>query len=40
MMIQCLRFDECWPAIMKDTNGVVIVYNPDVRTHERDLDMW
>ncbi|XP_038059241.1 intraflagellar transport protein 22 homolog [Patiria miniata] len=34
------KFDECWPAIMKDANGVVIVYNPDVPTHERELDMW
>ncbi|XP_071502007.1 intraflagellar transport protein 22 homolog [Diadema antillarum] len=34
------KFDECWPAFMKDVSGVVIVYNPDQANHERELDTW
>ncbi|KAJ8043072.1 Intraflagellar transport protein 22-like [Holothuria leucospilota] len=34
------KFDECWPAIAKDTQGVVIVYNPDKLDHERELETW
>ncbi|XP_063969698.1 intraflagellar transport protein 22 homolog [Lytechinus pictus] len=34
------KFDECWPAFMKDASGVVIVYNPDQASHERELDTW
>ena len=26
--------EACWPAIMKDANGVIIMYNPDNREHE------
>eukprot|EP00002_Diphylleia_rotans_P034198 TRINITY_DN732_c0_g1_i2.p2 TRINITY_DN732_c0_g1~~TRINITY_DN732_c0_g1_i2.p2 ORF type:complete len:137 (-),score=25.70 TRINITY_DN732_c0_g1_i2:386-796(-) len=34
------RFESCWPAIVKDVNGVVIVFNPDNPDDERQLDIW
>ncbi|KAK3736340.1 hypothetical protein QZH41_020790 [Actinostola sp. cb2023] len=34
------RFSTCWPALQKDTNGVVIVYNPDEPNHDRELETW
>ncbi|KAL0485535.1 intraflagellar transport protein ift22 [Acrasis kona] len=33
-------FQQCWPAIIKDTHGVLIVYNPDSRNAEKELDFW
>ncbi|XP_002736022.1 intraflagellar transport protein 22 homolog [Saccoglossus kowalevskii] len=34
------KFETCWPAFMKDTNGVVMVYNPDQSNHDKQLEMW
>ncbi|XP_031559971.1 intraflagellar transport protein 22 homolog isoform X2 [Actinia tenebrosa] len=34
------RFSTCWPAIQKDANGVVIVYNPDQPNHDKELETW
>lgn len=34
------RFESCWPALMKDSNGVVIVFNPDVPNHLKEIEMW
>jgi len=34
------RFESCWPAIMKDSNGVVIVFNPDVPSHLKEIETW
>lgn len=34
------RFEPCWAALMKDTNGVILVYNPDEANHDKELDMW
>lgn len=37
----CLdRFESCWPALMKDSNGVVVVFNPDVPSHLKELETW
>ena len=37
----CLdRFESCWPALMKDSNGVVIVFNPDVPSHLKEMETW
>ena len=30
----------CWPAIMRDADGVVLVYNPDNRAHEKEIEIW
>lgn len=34
------KFETCWPAIMKDCNGVVIVFNPDVPSHLKEIETW
>lgn len=34
------KFESCWPALMKDSNGVVIVFNPDVPNHLKEIEMW
>lgn len=34
------RFESCWPALMKDSNGVVIVFNPDVPSHLKEMETW
>uniref|UniRef100_A0A8C1TGR9 Intraflagellar transport 22 homolog (Chlamydomonas) n=1 Tax=Cyprinus carpio TaxID=7962 RepID=A0A8C1TGR9_CYPCA len=34
------RFESCWPALMKDASGVVIVFNPDVPSHLKEVETW
>ncbi len=34
------RYEACWPAIMKNTNGVIIVYNPDNRQQDQEVGLW
>lgn len=34
------RFESCWPALMKDSNGVVIIFNPDVPSHLKEIETW
>ncbi|XP_033126788.1 intraflagellar transport protein 22 homolog [Anneissia japonica] len=34
------KFDECWPSIMTNVNGVLLVYNHDQPNHATDLEMW
>ncbi|XP_051981863.1 intraflagellar transport protein 22 homolog [Xyrauchen texanus] len=34
------KFESCWPALMKDSNGVVIVFNPDVPSHLKEIETW
>ncbi|KAK3084228.1 hypothetical protein FSP39_010300 [Pinctada imbricata] len=34
------KFEQCWPAIAKDTNGVIFVFNPDQANHDKDLENW
>lgn len=34
------RFENCWPAFRKDTTGVVMVFNPDVPQHIKELEKW
>lgn len=33
-------YEACWPAIMKDVRGVILVYNPDVPSHEPEVGIW
>ena len=35
-----LRFSTCWAAFQKDTNGVLIIYNPDQSSHDKELETW
>ncbi|XP_078535481.1 intraflagellar transport protein 22 homolog isoform X4 [Lissotriton helveticus] len=37
---QGVRFESCWPAMMKDSHGVVIVFNPDLPSHLKELEVW
>ena len=39
-LISFCRFSTCWPAFQKETNGVVIVYNPDQANHDKELETW
>nr|XP_056721420.1 intraflagellar transport protein 22 homolog [Euleptes europaea] len=34
------KFETCWPALMKDSHGVVIVFNPDLPSHLKEIEMW
>ncbi|XP_065106248.1 intraflagellar transport protein 22 homolog [Paramisgurnus dabryanus] len=34
------KFESCWPALMKDSNGVLIVFNPDVPSHLKEIETW
>uniref|UniRef100_A0A8C0YUX8 Intraflagellar transport protein 22 homolog n=1 Tax=Canis lupus familiaris TaxID=9615 RepID=A0A8C0YUX8_CANLF len=34
------KFESCWPALMKDSHGVVIVFNADIPSHLKEIEMW
>lgn len=34
------KFESCWPAVIKDCNGVVIIFNPDVPSHLKEIETW
>ncbi|XP_005988632.1 intraflagellar transport protein 22 homolog [Latimeria chalumnae] len=34
------KYETCWPAMMKDSNGVIIVFNPDLPSHLKELEAW
>lgn len=34
------KFESCWPALMKDACGVVIIFNPDVPSHLKEIETW
>ncbi|XP_024250577.1 intraflagellar transport protein 22 homolog isoform X1 [Oncorhynchus tshawytscha] len=34
------KFESCWPALMKDSNGVVIVFNPAMPHHLTEVETW
>ncbi|KAF5896660.1 intraflagellar transport protein 22 [Clarias magur] len=34
------KFEACWPAFLKDSNGVVIVFNPDIPSHLKEIETW
>ncbi|XP_068605223.1 intraflagellar transport protein 22 homolog [Brachionichthys hirsutus] len=35
-----MKFESCWPMLMKDSNGVVIIFNPEVPSHFREIETW
>ncbi|XP_060769168.1 intraflagellar transport protein 22 homolog isoform X2 [Neoarius graeffei] len=37
---QGVRFEACWSAILKDSSGVVVVFNPDVPSHLTEAETW
>eukprot|EP01013_Petalomonas_cantuscygni_P024274 TRINITY_DN45872_c0_g1_i1.p2 TRINITY_DN45872_c0_g1~~TRINITY_DN45872_c0_g1_i1.p2 ORF type:complete len:224 (+),score=39.72 TRINITY_DN45872_c0_g1_i1:182-853(+) len=34
------RYRACWPAIQKDVDGLLFVLNPDIRTHDKEVEVW
>lgn len=34
------KFESCWPALTKDCSGVVIIFNPDVPSHLKEIETW
>ncbi|XP_053413406.1 intraflagellar transport protein 22 homolog isoform X2 [Nycticebus coucang] len=34
------KFESCWPALMKDAHGVVIIFNADIPSHRKEIEMW
>jgi len=34
------KFESCWPALMKDAHGVVIIFNADLPSHLKEIEMW
>ncbi|XP_042353861.1 intraflagellar transport protein 22 homolog [Plectropomus leopardus] len=34
------KLELCWPALMKDSSGVVIIFNPDVPSHLKEIETW
>ncbi|OCT94238.1 hypothetical protein XELAEV_18011906mg [Xenopus laevis] len=34
------KFESCWPAIMKYSHGVIIVFNADIPSHLKEIEMW
>ncbi|XP_054452082.1 intraflagellar transport protein 22 homolog [Anoplopoma fimbria] len=34
------KFESCWPAMIKDSSGVVIIFNPDVPSHLKEIETW
>ncbi|XP_043909972.1 intraflagellar transport protein 22 homolog isoform X2 [Protopterus annectens] len=37
---QGVRFETCWPALMKESNGIIIVFNPDLPRHLKEIEVW
>ena len=34
------KYENCWPAILRDAHGVIMVYDPTVKTQEQDIELW
>lgn len=34
------KYETCWKAIMADTDGVVLVYNPDAPSQDQQINDW
>ncbi|XP_050764875.1 intraflagellar transport protein 22 homolog isoform X3 [Gymnogyps californianus] len=37
---QGVRFETCWPALMKDSHGVIIIFNPELPSHLKEIETW
>jgi Rab-like protein 5 len=33
-------YEACWPAVGKDADGVILVFNPDIEGQEQELVGW
>jgi len=34
------RYENCWTAILRESHGVVMVYDPTIKEQEKDIEMW
>ena len=34
------QYESCWPAILRDATGVVLVYDPTIKEQEKDIELW
>ena len=34
------QYENCWPAILRDAVGVVLVYDPTIKEQEKDIELW
>ena len=34
------KFQNCWPAIWNEADGIIFVMNPEVRNQEKELEFW
>eukprot|EP01001_Neometanema_parovale_P010327 NODE_6562_length_837_cov_90.675070_g6326_i0.p1 GENE.NODE_6562_length_837_cov_90.675070_g6326_i0~~NODE_6562_length_837_cov_90.675070_g6326_i0.p1 ORF type:complete len:203 (-),score=42.58 NODE_6562_length_837_cov_90.675070_g6326_i0:170-778(-) len=34
------RYQSCWLALMKESHGIIFVYNPDSKQHEKEIENW
>mmetsp|Transcript_13193 Transcript_13193/g.28084 ORF Transcript_13193/g.28084 Transcript_13193/m.28084 type:complete len:197 (-) Transcript_13193:344-934(-) len=34
------KYENCWPAILRGASGVLLVYDPTIKTQEKDIEMW
>ena len=34
------KYENCWPAILRDAHGVIMVYDPTVKSQEKDIELW
>ena len=39
-LIDYFRFESCWPAMARETTGIIFVFNPDQPNHDKDLENW
>jgi len=34
------QYEACWPAIMKDSDAVILMYNIENQGHVREIELW
>jgi len=34
------KYENCWKALLRGTSGVLLVYDPSIRTQEKDIELW
>jgi len=34
------QYEACWPAILRDVQGVILVYDPTIKEQEKDIELW
>jgi len=34
------KYENCWGAILRQAQGVVMVYDPSIKTQEKDIELW